>query len=382
MRYRWVYEWTRDGDTEITPSMGLRYFLRTYEVAIDSFANSLHPQIKFTHHDDTQLRKLVIRGLKFTAEIISVLQPLLSRTHDLTLHECWSEQDSALSELFSVCSKLLVLGISNSQNNGLKIPKGIAMPRLMWFNIKGAVSSQYESIENFLQMIPQLIAIEMESCGDLRSPIIRSIARYNPQIKRLSFTSETDGDDFSEILEHLKQLRALKFLGIFCRFNRISPVIRELAQASIPMECLHLISFRCDESLVRGIVDLKNLKELTLIPAAAMKMRDVLEIVANLSELIRLHLRISNNDSDFNGNDLLAIIRCLPKLGHFYFDGAFRDVWNFDANLYQNILDVVSSRADKCRLTLEFGKCTASVPNDVLLANEDLLEIVFEYLAD
>lgn len=166
----------------------------------------------------------------------------------------------------------------------------ITMPKLKSF------SSPYEPIENFLRMNPQLIDISIINCNNVGSRIIRSIARYNPLIENLVFKSADNEDDFSESLEYFKQLTALKSLKMNCRFNRISPVISELAQASIPLECLSLFEFNSDEGLMRGIADLKKLRKLSLIFTRGMNMLDVLGYVTELSELT--HLKLSKQPSN------------------------------------------------------------------------------------
>lgn len=168
-------------------------------------------------------------------------------------------------------------------------------------------------------------------------------------------------------------------LGINLQNKQFSPILRELAEAQIPLESLYLMQCNLDESLISGIIRLNKLKQLALLAKGKMKLSvsGILATVKNLTELIYLDLKV---DSNLYAIDL--IIKCGPKLrvlkyrchvrkSTYY---SFPEDMKLDEGVYMKILNVLKHREEK--IPLELTYTDNFVPEELKAANKEILKLV------
>lgn len=100
-------------------------------------------------------------------------------------------------------------------------------------------------------------------------------------------------------------------LGIDLKDTNFSRIIRELAEAQIPLESLCLMQCNLNRKLISDIIKLNKLKQLTLSARKEMKLSGFLAFVRNLNELIYLDLKLYYY---LDAIDLVQIIQCGPKI--------------------------------------------------------------------
>lgn len=257
------------------------------------------------------LEELALTDIDFSADIVREMQPLLSRLRILKLVNCTWPSEAVESEMFSFCSELHTLALV-FEDNSTVLETPTIFPKLVSLSIRGASSSN-ESIEQLLAANQQVKEMELTGCYGVTSEIIQSIAERTPQIEKIALAWPEYEPDFIQNVEQLKRLTSLKSLQIDCGEQSFSSALKELAAAHIPLECLKLSYFSSDEEFINELVEFKQLNVLDLYYVEGLVTEDILYIVSNLSELTELTIgEIRRNPMD--GNDLVEIVRCAPKL--------------------------------------------------------------------
>lgn len=148
--------------------------------------------------------------------------------------------------------------------------------------------------------------------GKITSQIFLSIVQHASKIEKISITGIKRDADFIRSATSLKHLKALKSLKIDCCGLSISPVIRELAAAHVPLESLQIIDCQWNPELSGGISGLGKLKSLVLNVVENVNFSDgIFTMLRKLCDLTYLHMNVVD---DLLGADLMEIMRCTPKL--------------------------------------------------------------------
>lgn len=205
------------------------------------------------HNCATTLTELSLKCVQFTA-VVSQMQPVFSLLKILELVSCWDDRTSESDEfkLFSICPELHTLSLNNC---GTASNIELTFHKLKSFAIVYSDTVTEQSIENVLEMNPQLKEIKIIQCYQVTNRIIRSIAKHTPRVEKviLNNNKEVNEFDFVENVKHLKRLNELKTLEIDCEHKPFAPVLRELIATNIHLEYLQLHNFYSDAEIVNGI---------------------------------------------------------------------------------------------------------------------------------
>lgn len=350
------------------------------EISLKPSAREKSVQIlkMLTKYCDESLNELALTFFEFNDAVIQRMQPMLSRLQVLKLDCCTFADATATSTttMLSFCSELHTLSIAVIHD--FDFDATIAFPKLRSICLKGVTVSM-RSMESFLCSHPLLREIIFESC--IQSEIIESIANFNPELEKFELKDARWTENFSRNAEHLKRLTSLKSLELDCEGKSMTSLLRKLAAARIPLECLRLDCFNVDQGFFNSIVEWKQLRILELHTFLDWKLSDVLTIVSNLTELIELDLRVSA----IWMTDLVEIVRCAAKLQKLVYwikrDAIMCDTL-VDVGSFMHLRDVVAKRTEKRRLVLLLDGSDfihkifkVNVPEELQRANAALLEI-------
>lgn len=309
------------------------------------------------------LTELKFSYVTFTAQLITILEPLLRRLRILELHKCRYD-----TRIFSLCAELHSLSLCDIE----RFPNRIHMPKLESLIISRCNGIQNASIKIFLEVNPQLKELRFEWCRDTTPEIIQSIAQFAPQIETLIYAFPISDFDLIEHYYNLKKLTRLKRLQILWPNKSVSPIISEIAAANVPLEFFQLTSIMDkDKQLFSAISELNQLKTLMISGGKILSVPDLMTMFGCLSELTYLH--IDADGFPVSDSQYLEIIRRAPKLQHLVL-GSNRGVI-LDVNLYKRILELIAIRCGQYRLEIEFKREFVKVPRELLQANRDLLKI-------
>lgn len=357
--------------------------IHTLEIVLCETARRWSPNVMelVSQHCAGTLCQFGLHQFLLTNEIIPTIRPLLSRLHKLELCNCFWDLEFDVSTMFSKCTELQELelwGIRNLNYEYVDFNLRSNVPKLQSICVTSC-GLRKRSIVKFLKANHQLKEIEILGCKRITSRIIQPIVQYTPQIETLRFTSNVFTQDLyanAKLLEKLTSLKSLQIDG----FNRcISPIIRQVSVARLPLECLLLWQFEFDKELIAVMTEMKKLKELVLIAGSNMKVTDVIGIIKNIDELTDMTLF----DVDtLEPTDLPEIIRCAPKLRSLKFRLPYdvSDSVLLDPDIYQDILRAIGDRKAKNRLELvlrPYPHHTIDVPMELLKSNESLLKIYY-----
>lgn len=325
------------------------------------------------------LNELSLERIDLKPENASQMRPLLSSLTTLKLRECRWETEALGVEMSSFCSQLEDLFIQNfarTDMDDMSFFDGVAFPKLFTADLRG-LRFTTESIRNMLMVNPQLKEIYIIDCLEVTSEIFPAIVRYVPQIEFFSFKHGFGRLDEGENTNCLKHLASLKSLRLKFSGRSISSFITELAAAHVPLEHLDLSDFRSNRTFYRGISQLKKLKKLRLDHGylrLSSTPGGLFSMVRQLSELTHLDLTVMA----ISRTDLAGIIRCAPKLRRLHLEFPYYHPEILTEKEYEEILDVVASRAEKCHLeiVLVSPRNILVAPTELLSANEDKLKFI------
>lgn len=243
------------------------------------------------------LIELAVCNIVFNNEIVNDLETMMLRLPVLNLRDC-SWYGKSEIKMFSTLNELHTLSISTERhylpcNSRVKFPNLKSLTIYKCYNIKNT------PIRSFLRRNPQLKELEITESENINSNIIFSICKYNAGIEKIALCNRDDPKRFIRNAKNLKNLKSLKTLQIDCEdwngnFVNISPIIRSIAAARIPIEHLELKSFKTNQMLIDSISELISLKTLKLGRGDSLKLCDVYKIIRNLNHLT--HLDLSTNE--------------------------------------------------------------------------------------
>lgn len=321
------------------------------------------------------LVKLSLLNVRFTADMIRKMIPMLARLEEFHVKMCRWVSMASMFEMFSHCAELETLYLDAFQNFDDKhfdFPIRYTIPKLHTLDLEGCDVMRAKSLLKFIKLNPQLEKLAMIGCKKITSRFIPPMVQYIPNIEELLYMHNIFTNDFFENVKHLKHLRALKSLQIDFDSMSISSFINELAAGEVPLESLKIWNFKADKELVNGISKLKKLRQLELVGRSDFNESELEEIVMNLPELRHLYTHIKPT------TDLANIVRFAPKLRYLRFDTEFD--YTLDVTLYSEMLDAVSKRKNRCPMVLSMftrgQDFLLDVPEKLLKANQDLLRVL------
>lgn len=373
------------GLPQIGYSSQVPYLLRNF----GKFINSMHLHLSRKYFQDIlelidqycgeSLNELSLERIDVRPENASKMRPLLFRLTTLKLRECRWETAALGVEMSSFCFQLEELFIQNlwrTDMDDMSFFDGVAFPKLHTADLRG-LKFTTESIRNMLEVNPQLKEIHTSDGVEVTSEILPTIVRYVPQIEKVSFKHGFGRLDEGENMSCLKHLASLKSLRLELSGRSISSFITELAAAHVPLEHLELSDFRSNRTFYRGISQLKKLKKLRLDRGylrLSSTSGGLFSMVRQLSELTHLDLNVMA----VSRTDLAELIRCAPKLRRLHLEFPYYHPEILTEKEYEEILDVVASRAEKCHLeiVLDSPRNILVAPTELLSANEDKLTFI------
>lgn len=328
------------------------------------------------------LKGLDCKHIKFTADLVLKLRPLLSQLQEIDVRYPYWESQQTANDMFSSCSKLQKLQFGghpykNALNLDFPIRRNIAT--LESVIIYNCPLIRKQTFIKFLKVNPQLKRIEVRTLDLFPPEVVHSIAQYCPQIEKIVFIgwSKSPAKRFKP--EHLKHSIALKTLDFNCRRASIPSVISEFIAACSSLECLQLSSVKSNRKLVEMISQMENLRKLSLLDPKCMRWDDILEIVSNLKELTHLALRVVIPPP----TALVDIVRRSPKLleleidqTHLFGEHVLYPACEFDEDIFTQILEIIATRNMPNRLILLLPEyLIAKVSDKMQTTNKNRLEL-------
>lgn len=304
--------------------------------------------------------------ITFIVDLI-LLVPLLLRIREIKLIGTQMAAGIDASTMILLCQELQKLTFLQIRN----FPINCKISKLKSLKISRGFDLINETVESFLKETQNLKELELCDCIKLTSQVFEYIAQNTKQIEKITLKNY-DGDCV-ENAKQLKELTALEWLDIDCRKNSFSPVIGALAASSIPLKLkfLKLTHFTEDSALFNEISKLKKLKTLVLFFSQnEIKLADVVSMVERLSELSDLRLQYTDEVSATN---VLAIIRCAPKLQYLRLDS--KHTITVDDKLYENIGEIVARRKPRCLLEIKFLPVSKKVQQKLLDSYQTSLKL-------
>lgn len=333
------------------------------------------------HFSGEALTELKLQTVVFTVDLVAVLRPLLSRLQTLHLLYCSYKSNFVPSDLLSFCPRLTTLSIKSISRSSTVWNSYIrfGFPMLKAVSFECPVEISAASIKDFVKKNPQLKDLTLECCSATTNSVIQSIAKYTPEIEKMSFKINRDPYGVAEYGKCFKHLTTLKSLKIKTSHEAyaagttpLKQIISELAAAHIPLEQLSLSVFELDIDLVDGITKLQTLKELEFNCALKMTWYDVMDIISNLSRLA--HFRIKHNgDCDFlHTNEYTRRSGMIRNI-----DCGFGSLQVLNEAEYKRIMLVVAARKVKCplELTLQEVSIMKIVSDELLETYKQILKI-------
>lgn len=124
--------------------------------------------------------------------------------------------------------------------------------------------------------------------------------------------------------------------------------------SGLRLNCFSLLFPYCSEDAMHALSQFKQLKLLHLLGVPLVHGIPVLiEICQNYEELIEL--RFDRKTHRLSADDLLELVRNMPKLQHFTYRGSDYDDGPLpDRDQYRQLLEIVKSRPVRTHLTIEF----------------------------
>lgn len=324
------------------------------------------------------LSELLLEQIDLKPDHISKMRPLLSRITKFKLLDCRWETGAVAVEMSSLCSELELLNIQNRKRadmDDMSFFDGVHFPKLFTVVFCGAEYTT-ESIHNMIKVNPQLKEIQIH-CSDVTSEIFPAIVRYVPQIEKLTFLNNftpIDADENTNCLQHLTALKSLQ-MNFSCR--PISSIISGMAAAQVPLECLELSNFRSNRAFYRDMSKLKKLKKLKLSYGylRLSNRSGIFSMIQQLSELTHLDMTVMESSR----TDLAGIIRSAPKLRKLFLQFSYCHPKILTEAEYEEIVNVVTSRAEKCHLKIFLISALNILiaPIALLKSNEDKVKFIY-----
>lgn len=305
------------------------------------------------------LTSMDLSRITLSANLITNLAPLLSQLEELKLHNCDIESELAAVDMFSYCHNIHTLQISGIEH----FPICVKLPKLSILRIRNC-KIYSNTLKYFLQVNRSLKEIEILGLNTTQG-IMEQIATYIPHLEKLSFGQNTKVN-LKDISLNIPRMTALTSLKIEFGGNSCSQHICEIVAARIPIQYFEIGKYKTDNALINEIGKFGQLSGLSL--NENIEASDVLKIVTELSALTTLSVKMCKLTSA----ELLQWIRFAPKLKTLHFQLPVINLC-LDAILYTEILNVVTSRDQKCPLEIRYPE--EQIHRNCLKLKHELLQI-------
>lgn len=315
------------------------------------------------------LKTLKMSGVKVKNQVASTIEPLLECITELDLSDC---DLTKCGDLFSVCSKLKILRIKNTElgeSNRLnrRFPH---LKEIHTVNVNWNDGTAREFVKmNMLNINLETVSIRSSK---ISTSIFRSIGTVR-HLRKLEFDCSDNtfpGEDVYSNLQCLANLRSLKTLNLKCNFS-VVPLLQKFVQNAIEIEELHFDLPNVSEPMMKHLSELLHLKCLKL------NVPDLNETVIRLQvpvlQTLNQLLIWANHDSikPFQIACIVKHLKCLATLEikhpHFY----------FDMNLYLSILKIIEKRDQRLKIVVYANPdhdCL-QLPQQVIKQNDEFLSI-------
>lgn len=324
-------------------------------------------------HCGENLIELKLCHFDMTQEMASVMRTVLVRLQKFELH--WGEFRPQLKMLSTWCPELQEL-----QMDGRLPHEGWnqQFPKLK--KIKFCCDT--DRSKEFVKSNPQLKEIEL-SGFNLDPTIFRVIGDYAIDIETLIFrVGVVNSVGYPAGAKCFDRLRNLKSVTLFDYHEQeyLTEAILDIAAAQIQLKTL-CVKSRSEipelHQFVEGISKLKTLETLQL-KVAGLRLRDVIHICKQLSELSKLRIRIFEEPTAKNISKLVRMTEKLQCLSI-----SMRECDEkicFDADIYKALAQVVEERDKKVRLeiTLNADNFYVDVPKELANTHCNSLSIVLK----
>lgn len=176
--------------------------------------------------------------------------------------------------------------------------------------------------ERLLETNPRLKEIEVVYCRQIDDRMFPLIAARAAQVESLRYKATDrlqERPSFNRNTMALSKLTKLKTLDIDCEGKSFINAIQGMAAARSQLENLQIVNAQVGVSrslLVDRILQLQNLKSLSLFEVRGLERPDIMRIVENLIGLTDIQL---NNVIMLNAWDVTELVRSAKKLRYIYY---------------------------------------------------------------
>lgn len=252
--------------------------------------------------------ELVLRSYEINEEMAFITRPLLERVTKLEFDTCrFSMMLQRNLPLWS--PELRELKYTYDASN-FSFDQGQLFPKLESISFE-RTNMEKSHIELFLEKNPQLKEIRVIFCKQLDDDIFQWIAKYVPEIERITFDANYPTHrmniKFCGLLRELKSL-SMRMDAIADK-SYVQLVVHEIAAANIPLESLQLVGLDLrneTQRFVEGISKLTKLKILRLQRVKNMTASQLIEMCKSLEELSEI--KLSAEYFILTKNELLELV--------------------------------------------------------------------------
>lgn len=193
-----------------------------------------------------------------------------------------------------------------------------ASPMLNEAHFKKCTGLKCSMFEKFIELNPQLKILTIRGHEmSVRENSIELIGNHLSKLVHLEITAFTLNLKSKKCTNSLSKLSALKVLKLECTRDSIAPLLKKLFKNNIPIEHLDLNSCKFDDSIIKMMSQLKQIKILGLNDCANLTESYIIELAKALPLLEEFHIVLFHDQIRgrfrVDSRQLMAALSKLPS---------------------------------------------------------------------
>lgn len=325
-------------------------------ISTDIYFRTAAAAVQMINHQTTPaLTELHLSGVD-TSKFVENLRPIFMKLESFRLDSC-----------------TLTTGIESLFNQ--------ALPMLKKAQFNRCIGSNHSDLEKFIELNPKLkVLVIRDKCWTEDSiKFINSIGENLSNLEELELEVDKLCYSNNQRLQECgwsfssSKLSSLKVLKLNCGWSSFcAPFIHELAKNKVPIEHLILIGNEIDDTTIKSVSQLKQIKILELEFDLKLTEKNIIELAKELPLLEKFYLVFSNG-KDFSIDDLVEMVAHAKKLKYFELDNNVSMI--VDENVYLSILNAMRGRPEENHLSINISSGEFNVPANIVSMNRHLLSI-------
>ncbi|XP_031637407.1 uncharacterized protein LOC116349903 [Contarinia nasturtii] len=319
----------------------------------------------------SKLKDLEISGFALKGNLKKI-RSLFSQLEKLQLIQC--ECNHGFNSVLTTSTELKVLQFEDCDfGEGTFIEQ--KFPKLEEVSFNRNYNFEQSSLRNFIKQNSTLKKLKITFNGAIDTKeSIKLIGQNLPNLLELEL-DDLDDDNWSESIQTLGQLRALKVLKVDFNMESITSLVKTLAVSKVPIEHLKLVNGDIDNEAIECICKIKQIKVLEFIEMVGELTDDNLFLLAKeLTNLEEFHLSepVTDQITTIGLKKMLPHAKSLSLLSLEFVDGI-----TIDVDDYKAMIKIIQSRRNKVNLLIKItgsgGK--VNIPEKIVNENREILYI-------